>query len=159
MKRFLGTVFVSMLSFYAFSQHIPAMSIDDVIKRSSSKDTIYIINFWATWCAPCVEELPVFNKLQKRYADKPIKVLLVSLDFKQDYPLKLNTFLQRKNVLPDVIWLSDSNPNIFVPKVDNTWEGSIPATVVVRPATGDKIFIEGQVTEKQITGIIERMKE
>jgi thiol-disulfide isomerase/thioredoxin len=159
MKCLLVFVFVLFTSCLATAQPIPAMSIDEVIKRTSSRDTTYIINFWATWCAPCVEELPVFNKLQKRYADKPIKVLLVSLDFKQDYPLKLNTFLQRKSVLPDVIWLSDTNPNVFVPKIDNTWEGSIPATVVVRPATGDKIFIEGQVTEKQITGIIERMKE
>ena len=158
MKCLLVFVFVLFTSCLATAQPIPTMSIDEVIKRTSSRDTTYIINFWATWCAPCVEELPVFNKLQKRYADKPIKVLLVSLDFKQDYPLKLNTFLQRKSVLPDVIWLSDTNPNVFVPKIDNTWEGSIPATVVVRPATGDKIFIEGQVTEKQITGIIERMK-
>jgi thiol-disulfide isomerase/thioredoxin len=157
MKKILVTVGISFLSYCAVAQSIPAMSIDEVIKRSSSKDTTYIINFWATWCAPCVEELPVFNKLHQRYGDKPVKVLLVSLDFKQDYPMKLNTFLQRKSIKPDVIWLSDTNPNVFVPKVDNAWEGSIPATVVVRPATGDKKFIEGQVTEKQLAGIVERM--
>ena len=159
MKHFLVTVGISFLSFSAVAQSIPAMSMEEVIKRSSSKDTTYIINFWATWCAPCVEELPVFNKLYQRYADKPVKVLLVSLDFKQDYPMKLNTFLLRKSIKPEVIWLSDTNPNVFVPKVDNTWEGSIPATVVVRPATGDKKFIEGQVTEKQITSIVDRMNK
>ena len=159
MKCLLVFVFVLFTSCLATAQPIPAMSIDEVIKRTSSKDTTYIINFWATWCAPCVEELPVFNKLQKRFANMPIKVLLVSLDFKQDYPLKLNTFLQRKNILPDVVWLSDTNPNVFVPKVDNTWEGSIPATVVVRPGTGDKKFIEGQVTERQIIGIVDEMNK
>lgn len=159
MKCLLVFVFVLFTSCLATAQPIPAMSIDEVIKRTSSKDTTYIINFWATWCAPCVEELPVFNKLQKRFANMPIKVLLVSLDFKQDYPLKLNTFLQRKNILPEVVWLSDTNPNVFVPKVDNTWEGSIPATVVVRPGTGDKKFIEGQVTERQIIGIVDEMNK
>ncbi len=159
MKCLLVFVFVLFTSCLATAQPIPAMSIDEVIKRTSSKDTTYIINFWATWCAPCVEELPVFNKLQKRFANMPIKVLLVSLDFKQDYQIKLNTFLQRKNILPDVVWLSDTNPNVFVPKVDNTWEGSIPATVVVRPGTGDKEFIEGQVTERQIIGIVDEMNK
>jgi len=159
MKRFVVSVSVCFLWFGAVAQQIPAMSMDEVIKRTSSKDTTYIINFWATWCAPCVEELPVFNKLHQRYADKPVKVLLVSLDFKQDYPMKLNTFLQRKKVQPAIIWLSDTNPNVFVPKVDKAWEGSIPATVVVRPGTGDKKFIEGQVTEKQIAGIVDRMNK
>lgn len=157
MKHLLLTVIISFLSFCAVAQSIPAMSMDEVIKRTSSKDTTYIINFWATWCAPCVEELPVFNKLYLLYADKPVKVLLVSLDFKQDYPMKLNTFLQRKNIKPEVVWLSDTNPNVFVPKVDNAWEGSIPATVVVKPVTGSKKFIEGQVTEKQIVRIVEAM--
>ena len=136
-------------------QQIPAMGIDAIINRASSKDTVYIVNFWATWCAPCVQELPVFNSLQKKYADKPVKVLLVSMDFKEDYPMKLATFIQRKKLLPDVIWLSDTNPNDFVPKVDKAWEGSIPATVIVHKGSQTKEFIEGQVTEKQVAGIVD----
>ena len=44
-------------------------------------DTTYVINFWAMWCKPCVEELPYFETIRKNYSDKKVKVILVSLDF------------------------------------------------------------------------------
>ncbi len=147
------------LSQGAEAQQIPAMSMDEVISSTSAKDTTYIINFWATWCAPCVQELPEFNSLYKHYEGKPVRVVLVSLDFKEDYPMKLGTFLQRKRILPQVIWLSDTNPNEFVPKVDKSWEGSIPATMIVHPGTGERKFIEGQVTAKQVIKIVDRMRK
>lgn len=135
---------------------IAAMSMDEIIRTHASKDTLYVINFWATWCAPCVQELPEFNALQKRYANAPVKVVLVSLDFKENYP-KLPTFLQRKKITPEVVWLTDTNPNEFIPKIDNRWEGSIPATIIVAPGKQQKQFIEGQVTEKQVAQIVQRM--
>ena len=134
----------------AFAQRIPAMGMDEIIKSNASKDTLYIVNLWATWCVPCVQELPAFNKLYKEYAGQPVKVLLVSLDFKEDYPMKLATFLERKKILPPVVWLSDTNPNDFVPKVDKAWGGSIPATLIIHPGKGYKKFIEGQVTEREV---------
>lgn len=139
-----------LFSISANAQRIPAMGMDEIIKSNASKDTLYIVNLWATWCVPCVQELPVFNKLYKEYAGQPVKVLLVSLDFKEDYPMKLATFLERKRILPPVVWLSDTNPNDFVPKVDKAWEGSIPATLIIHPGKGYKKFIEGQVTEREV---------
>jgi len=159
MKRLLFLMAIAAFSLSAAAQQIQACSADDVIHRTSSKDTLYIINFWATWCVPCVQELPEFNKLQKRYEGQAVKVLLVSLDFKEDYPYKLGTFLQRKNILPEVVWLSDTNPNDFIPKIDNSWGGSIPATVIVHPGKQFKKFIEGQVTEKEISKIANQLME
>lgn len=150
---------VALCGMRASAQQIPAMSMDQVIRSTSSKDTTYIINFWATWCPPCVQELPEFNELYERYKDKPVRVVLVSLDFKNDYPMKLNTFIQRKRLLPEVIWLSDTNPNEFVPKVDNAWEGSIPATIIVNPGKQQRKFIEGQVTKKQVSAIVDKMMQ
>ncbi len=159
MKK-LVLLLIAVVSFLgAGAQQIPAMSMDEIIRHNSSKDTLYVINFWATWCAPCVQELPVFNKLKARYAEKPVKVLLVSLDFKEDYPMKLGVFQQRKKMTPDVIWLTDTNPNVFIPKVDNAWQGSIPATIIIHPGKGFKKFIEGQVTEREIAGIVDGLIE
>lgn len=157
MKRILLIIATCYFSHAVTAQHIAGYSADDIIRRTSSKDTVYIINFWATWCAPCVQELPEFDVLQAHYAQAPVKVLLVSLDFKEDRTYKLESFISRRHITPEVVWLSDTNPNVFIPKIDNSWEGSIPATVIVQPGKGFKKFIEGSVTEKQISKIIDKV--
>src|SRR3569833_2160748 len=139
----------------AYAQQIPAWSADQVIQHTSSKDTLYIINFWATWCAPCVQELPEFNHLRRHYENAPVKVILVSLDFKEDYPHKLARFVEKKGLTPQIAWLSDSDPNVFIPKIENSWEGSIPATILVHPGKGFKHLIEGTITESQVADIVD----
>ena len=156
MKKYLFLVIILTFSFIVKAQ-IPAYSADDIVHRASSKDTLYIINFWATWCAPCVGELPEFNALHSKYANMPVKVLLVSLDFKGDNTFKLARFLELKKIKPEVVWLSDTDPNVFIPKIDNSWEGSIPATVIVQPGKQFKKFIEGTITEKQISKIADNI--
>lgn len=157
MKQLIIFLSIVIAAMSAQGQQIRAYSADDIIHRASSKDTLYIVNFWATWCAPCVQELPEFNSLQKRYEGKPVKVLLVSLDFKSDYPMRLATFLQRKGITPEVVWLSDTNPNEYIPKIENAWEGSIPATVIVHPGKQFKKFIEGQTSEHEISSIADKL--
>jgi thiol-disulfide isomerase/thioredoxin len=155
MKNIILLISVVLVTFCsANAQQIPAYSAEDIIHHTSNKDTVYIINFWATWCAPCVHELPEFNKLHGYYAGKPVKVLMVSLDFKEDYPNKLAGFLRRIKLEPEVVWLSESDPNTFIPKIDNSWQGSIPATLIVQPGKGFKQFIEGIITEKKIRKIV-----
>ena len=157
MKSFFLLFYILLfLSVSIYAQGIKAYSADDVIHRCSSKDTVYIINFWATWCVPCVQELPEFNKLENMYAGKPVKVLLVSLDFKEDHTYKLQSFLDRKHITPEVVWLSDTDPNVFEPKIDNSWQGSIPATVIVQRGKQFKKFIEGMITEEEVSAIVDK---
>jgi thiol-disulfide isomerase/thioredoxin len=160
MRKLFSLLVIVMLcvcSCLTTAQEIRAYSADDVIHRTSGKDTVFIINFWATWCAPCVAELPEFNALQQHIEGMPVKILLVSLDFKEDYPYKLAGFVKRKKLLPEVAWLSDTDPNIFIPKIDNSWQGSIPATVIVNTGKQFKQFIEGSITEKQIRRIVDKV--
>ena len=86
-----------------------------------------------------------------------MKVLLVSLDFKGDNTFKLEGFIRRKNIIPEVVWLSDTNPNVFLPKIDKSWGGSIPATVIVHPGKQFKKFIEGTVTEREMRNIVDKV--
>lgn len=93
-------------------------------------DTTYVVNFWATWCEPCVKELPYFEKLNKQYKKNKVKVLLVSLDMKKDFESKLLPFIQQRQLKSDVLILSDTDSNTWIPKVDSTWTGAIPATLI-----------------------------
>lgn len=93
-------------------------------------DKIYVINFWATWCAPCVKELPYFEKLLQEYKGKGVEVILVSLDFPHLYESKLKPFILKNNLKSKVIALDDANENVWINKIDASWSGSIPATII-----------------------------
>lgn len=103
-----------------------------------SDDKIYVINFWATWCAPCVKELPYFEKLHQE--NKNVTVILVSLDSKKDIEKKLIPFIKRKKISAQVISLNDKDYNTWLPMIDGNWSGSIPATFIF--SGNQKLFAE-----------------
>jgi thiol-disulfide isomerase/thioredoxin len=156
-KKLLLAYVITLLSFGAKAQEIPAWTANDIMRCAMSKDTVYVINFWATWCGPCVGELPEFNRLMDRYATQPVKIILVSLDFKEEYPDKLAWFVKRKKLKPQVVWLRDTDPNQFMPKISKSWQGSIPATLLVSPGKGEETFIEGIISERKIRPMIDKM--
>ncbi|MBW6497216.1 MAG: TlpA family protein disulfide reductase [Bacteroidales bacterium] len=93
-------------------------------------DSVYVVNFWATWCAPCVREIPAFEKLNEVYESKKVKVLLVSLDFPNQLESRVIPFVSDMNVQSEVILLDERNPNRWIPLVSEEWTGAIPATVI-----------------------------
>lgn len=93
-------------------------------------DKIYVVNFWATWCAPCVKELPYYEKLKANYANKNVEVILVSLDFPRQYDSKLKPFIREKNLKSKVVALNDTDSNRWIPLVSEDWTGAIPATLI-----------------------------
>lgn len=107
-------------------------SFDDLENEilNVENDTTYIINFWATWCGPCVKELPYFEKLNDVYRSQKLKVVLVSLDFEKHIDRKLLPFLNKKNILSDVVVLLDPKESKWIDKVDPSWSGAIPITII-----------------------------
>lgn len=103
--------------------------LQDYLKSKDANKT-YVINFWATWCAPCVKELPYFERLNANYQAKNIEVILVSLDFPRQLETKLKPFLEQHKLKSEVILLDDVDSNTWIPKVDKNWSGAIPATVI-----------------------------
>lgn len=93
-------------------------------------DKIYVVNFWATWCAPCVKELPYFERINKEYKDKNVEVLLVSLDFPKKVTSKLIPFINKKNVESKVVLLDDKNEQFWIGDISEKWSGALPATLI-----------------------------
>ncbi|MGB5418080.1 TlpA disulfide reductase family protein [Algibacter sp.] len=109
---------------------------------------IHVINFWATWCAPCVKELPYFEQLNAEYKSKNVEVVLVSLDFPHLYDKKLKPFIKERELASKVIVLEDADMNTWIPKVDENWSGSIPATIIYK--NDKKQFYEQSFTFEEL---------
>ncbi|NRA49660.1 MAG: redoxin domain-containing protein [Phaeodactylibacter sp.] len=99
---------------------------------SLNNDTTYVVNFWATWCKPCVKELPYFIELSKKYATEPVRILLISLDFPGQLQSKLVPFVEKQQIEPLVAVLLDGKYNDWIDRVSEEWSGAIPATVVYK---------------------------
>lgn len=153
MKRLLLFLFVVGGCLPATAQ-IPAYTANQLLQRISNKDTTYIVNFWASWCGPCVKELPQFNVLQETFQKKPVKIIMASFDFKNAYPKKLETYVDRKGIIPEVVWWSETNANEFIPKIDSNWSGGLPATLIVNARTKYHIFIERPVSSQEIEKLV-----
>lgn len=111
-----------------------------------SDDKTYVINFWATWCAPCIKELPYFEKLNADYQN--VEVVLVSLDFPHVYEKKLKPFIIKKGLKSKVIALNDPNENEWINKIDASWSGSIPATIIYKK--DNRKFFERSFTFEEL---------
>ena len=96
---------------------------------TTTDDKVYVVNFWATWCAPCIKELPYFEQLNKNYENE-LDVILISLDFPKNYDSKLKPFIQKHQLQSKVMALNDPDANTWIPKVDESWSGAIPATLI-----------------------------
>lgn len=97
---------------------------------NTNTDKIYVVNFWATWCAPCIKELPYFDAISAAYSDKDVEVLLVSLDFPKKYDSHLKPFIKNNKIKSKVVALNDSDSNGWIPQINPDWSGSIPATLI-----------------------------
>ena len=150
MKKIGLTILIASFSFFAKSQNISSWKIEDVVNHySNSTDSVYVVNFWATFCKPCVAEIPYLQSISSKYLNQKVNLLLVSLDLPAFYPGKIGIFARANNFTAPIAWLNESDADHFCPMIDKKWTGSIPATVFVNAATGYKKFIESSMTEEQ----------
>lgn len=153
--RTVLVIFFAFLASQSFAQSPAFVSYDQLESMlNKNDDTLRIVNFWATWCKPCVEELPDFEKISKEYKGKKVKVLLVSLDFKQKIETNLVPFIQRNNIISEVVVLDQSNSDVWINKISKNWSGSIPATLFIFPGN-QRMFHEGALRYDDLKAKIE----
>jgi len=127
--------------------------LDSFISRPGPK--LKVVNFWATWCAPCIKELPLFESVRAGHKNR-VEVLLVSLDFADQKDKKVIPFITRMNIESKVIILGIEEYNIWIGEIDNTWSGAIPATLMVLPG-GEKKFYEKQFEGSQLNDLLNQL--
>ncbi|MFZ2287561.1 MAG: TlpA disulfide reductase family protein [Bacteroidales bacterium] len=141
------------------AQKIERIGVPELEKiLSGSEDILYVVNFWATWCPPCVTELPYFEKLSKEYEGKGVKFILISLDFPSQVDTRLIPFLKKSKITSDVMVMTDLEYNSWIEKVDAGWQGNIPATLFFNNARKIKHFHASEITEKELRDLIIKYK-
>lgn len=116
------------LKVYNFEHFKPFLTVND-------DETIRVVNFWATWCKPCVAELPVFERLNAQYKNEQVEVILVSLDFPDQINSRLIPFMKKEGIKSEVILLDDPHGDVWIPQVSDSWSGAIPATLIITSET------------------------
>ena len=133
-----------------FSQEIKRVKIDDLEKIIAETKSPLIVNFFATWCKPCVEELPYFLQEFSTHKNDSLQLLMVSLDFKDFYPQKILSFAKKRKIIAPIVWLDETNADVFCPKIDSAWSGAIPASLFINSRKGFKSFYDGQISHEQL---------
>ncbi|MBN8576308.1 MAG: TlpA family protein disulfide reductase [Cytophagales bacterium] len=159
MIKSLGFIlFVILFSSAASAQGIRQIKLNDLQQLIAAKsERIQVINFWATWCAPCVKEIPLFEKL--KLDNTGVEVTLVSMDFDLDpNPAKVERFVTRKNLKSTVVILAETDPNAWIDKIDKEWSGALPATLIINTQTGKRRLVQRELHEGDLEKLINEVR-
>ena len=147
-------VILLFIVFQAKGQEVEVIKFTDLDRLIHEKSNeVRVFNFWATWCRPCIAELPYFEAMNKEYSDD-VKVYLISLDFVEDLNTKVISFVERRKLQSIIKLLDETDYNSFIDKVSEEWSGAIPATLFVDNNNGRQKFHEGEFTRDQLNKTI-----
>ncbi|MFL5809276.1 MAG: TlpA disulfide reductase family protein [Flavisolibacter sp.] len=160
MKRIIYSLSFVLCLFSVTSsnaQEIPKWKLDDLRSAIANADKPTIFNFWATFCKPCVGEIPYFQQLVKKYDSAGVRLVLVSLDLPEMYPQKIKTFATRFKFNAPIKFLDETTADLFCPAVDTSWSGAIPASLFINNKTGYRKFFEEQLSREKFEQEIRQM--
>ena len=138
----------------SFPKSVSVYNFDDLFKSIDlSGNKTYLINFWATWCAPCVKEIPHFEYVNQKYSGDSLKVILASFDYPSQIDSKLIPFLNKNEIKSDVVLIDDLNIKDWMSVVSESWDGAIPATLIINkrsqkfyPQVFDRVKLENELS-------------
>ena len=150
-------LYLSVFQLFSQSGKVRLIHFEDLQKQINNvTDTTLVVHFWATWCRPCIEELPNYEKLSLEFAKKKVRFLMVSMDFPKDLKGKVEPFMVKNSINSEVILLDEPDYNAWIDEIDKEWSGTIPATLIVNLTMRKRIFFEGQANMEKF---VEELKE
>ncbi|MCI1187443.1 redoxin domain-containing protein [Hymenobacter sp. DH14] len=148
-----------LLSAPAFGQNVAVIKFPKLQKRlARPTDTTYVVNFWATWCGPCVKELPNFEQLRVANAGKKVKVLLVSLDYASQLDKKVKPFVKQRGLQSEVLLLNEPDPNEWIDKVDAKWSGALPFTLIFNNKLNQRASFERELSAAELAAALKKFQ-
>ncbi|MBC7920763.1 MAG: TlpA family protein disulfide reductase [Ferruginibacter sp.] len=151
MKKVFWCCWLWWLPLVAVSQPVAVIRLPALEKLlNQPSDTTYILNFWATWCGPCIKELPYFEELNAIYAGKKIRVILISTDFASKLEEKVKPFVQKRSLKSTVLLLNEPDQNAWIDRVDKNWSGAIPFTLMINNGKKRRKAFEKEFTRAEL---------
>ena len=148
---------LSFISAAISAQGVKGVKVTELAKTINESKTPLIVNFWATFCVPCIQEMPYFQEMARQYKSQNLSLLFVSLDLREAYPTKVNEMAKKLNLTSPVVWLNETNADYFCPKIDTSWSGGMPSSLFVNNATGYHKFFEDQLSKEKLEKEIQEM--
>jgi thiol-disulfide isomerase/thioredoxin len=159
MKKYLLFLMLVQLSLLAHAQKIAKINVNELMQIIDTSSQPIVVSFWATFCGPCNHEIPYFEKQLKLFEKQGVRLLLVSVDFKESFPKKLNAFVAKKKYRSKTVWLSETNGDVYMPLIDSSWGGAIPATLLLNKSKGRRQFFERELSEAEFVGALKKLVE
>jgi thiol-disulfide isomerase/thioredoxin len=154
MYKLLGLVFLLSMAFLP-ERPVTIVNLQQYQNIAiRPNDTLYVVNFWATWCKPCVHEMPYFEAENQKFKNQKVKFIFVSTNYAREAE-QVKSFINQKQVQADVLLLNAGNPNNWIDAIDSSWSGAIPATIMYRKGR-KALFYEGEFTQSQLDSVIQK---
>jgi len=167
-KLILLALIFPLISFQSCTDSAPAsVPVNEEIKVYESfdefereiivgkgKNKTYVINFWATWCKPCVAELPQIEALHDQFSSDELEIVLLSLDFENQIGSHLLPFIEEHKLRSTVSFLDAGKPNEWIDSVEPQWSGAIPFTLILDSTREKRWFFEGQLEEGTLVKVL-----
>jgi thiol-disulfide isomerase/thioredoxin len=155
------TTMIKTLSFSLFltlaaakmisAQTVPVIHLSDLENMVNAKnDTVYVINFWATWCKPCVAELPSFEAANTEFANQKVKVILVCVNFAEEINSHVKPMIKKKGLKSSIVLLDETDANAWINVIAPEWSGAIPGTIFIRGNADLREFHEGEMSGESL---------
>lgn len=134
-------------------QEVKLMKLDELMQLvEEDSDKLRVINFWASWCGPCIKELPYFDAINTK---TDVEVYLISLDFVQDRE-KAERMIQKSRIESPAYLLDEKDYDKYITRINSDWSGAIPATLFV-DSSGRKVFHEKAFEKAELEQIVENL--